>query len=227
MIKLRIPPITLLVIFFSAYIFALLAIYVPDLIRNEFISISPNFVTNITAAFMGFSGLATLFLGYMIFEMIIANRKKEENDRKDGLLNEIIDCVIEIRMASLVPIISDNLENRETNIELRYGIVLAKIIYFRDAAIQILGNITLHKKASEVANSLVAVMVLTRAKNNNTEVTEESFKAFIGFDDIKMKILSECEKHEDIPKLCELYTLELNGFESDLLDEINNIKKSL
>ena len=94
--KIRIPLITLIVIYALVIIFITITIYAPDLVRNKYLAISENFPINVSTVFTGILGLATLGLAYATFEMIISRKEQEKRDRKERLLNEIIEWAVDV-----------------------------------------------------------------------------------------------------------------------------------
>ena len=81
-----------------------------------------------------------------------------------------------------------------------------------------------------VANNLVAVMVLTEAKDHNAGITEDSFSTFIGYKDIKTKIISEYQANKDVPGLWVSYVKELSFSGSDVIyvpDDYSSIQSAV
>ncbi|HEY83039.1 MAG TPA: hypothetical protein G4O01_07135 [Dehalococcoidia bacterium] len=88
-----------IIIYFLITIFAAIALYKPDLVRNKYLAISEQFPQNITAIFAGLAGVATLVLAYIAYISITENRRIRDEDidreHKRKALIEIGDWAME------------------------------------------------------------------------------------------------------------------------------------
>lgn len=194
-----------------------------------------------------FNAWATLVLALVAFVAVSVTidlerrrrkdeRKKEERERKDRILNEIINWIFSIKDITLEPITEDNIAFRQFNIELKYGVPLDRFQLLEMETEQIINNQDLKKRLLKVAELLVAVMVLDKAKYMVGDVDKNLFKAFPGFvntiEELSSMIEEEVTKGKKgkaviVADMWLKYTIELNNAEATVLEKIVSIKSDL
>jgi hypothetical protein len=179
---------------------------------------------------------ATILLAYATFSMINNNRKQEERQRKGSVLNEIRDWIFSIKDISLEPIAEENIVFRQFNIELKYGIPMNRAKLLEIEIKKILKDQELNEKVSKVTESLVAVMVLDKARYESRNINEDVIESFPGYVNIIKKFISVIDEEAnktskskegvayDIWKKC---IRELNNAETEVLDKIVSLKSEL
>jgi len=136
-------------------------------------------------AFIVFASLALAFAAFLSFDESRRLRRdnvgREERDRKEHLLHEVRDWILETKNASLAPITADSLGFTEANITLRYGMALNKVEYFEKVVEKVFHDTDFKEKVSKVGEMIVALMVLEKAKSFELAIETKNFEEFLGY----------------------------------------------
>jgi len=182
------------------------------------------------------TGGGTLFLGIMAWRTIRQTRSIQKAEKRERLLNEIIEWVFSIKDITLEPITEENITFRQFNIELRYGKPMNKVKLLELEIEKILKDQDLKGKVSKVAELLVAVMVLDRVRNKGGNINENVIEAFPGHANFIKDIISEIDEEANkTGKSKEVvtydmwtkYVKELNNAEVEVLDKLVSLKSDL
>ena len=189
---------------------------------------------NLVAAIL--VGGGTLFLGIMAWRTIRQTRSIQKADKKERLLNEVIEWIFGINDITLEPITEENITFRQFNIELRYGKPMNRVKLLELEIEKILKDQDLKGKVSKVAELLVAVMVLDRVRNKGGNINENVIEAFPGYANFIKEIFSEIDevanktgKSKEVVTydMWTKYVKELNNAEAEVLDNIVSLKSDI
>jgi len=160
----------------------------------------------------------------------------QKSERSERLLNEIIEWIFSIKDTTLEPITEENITFRQFNIELRYGKPMNRVKLLELEIEKILKSKDLKDKVSEVAELLVAVMVVDRVRYKGGNINESVIESFPGYANFIKEIISIIdEKANKTGKSKEVvtydmwnkYVKELNNAEAEVLDKIVPLKSDL
>ncbi len=180
--------------------------------------------------------LATVALACLTYYSVKSGYEREKRDRKERLLNEIIEWVFSIEDITLEPITEDKLTFRQFNIELKYGKPMNRVQLLEMEIEKILKDQDLKEKVSKVAELLVAVMVLDIARHENGDINESVIEAFPGYVNFVGEIRSEIDdeanktgksKKDAAYDMWKKYVVESSNAEAGVLGKIVSLKADL
>jgi len=181
---------------------------------------------------VGISALTTMLLAIAAFLAIRQNYSLHKRERKERLLNEIIDWVTEIQTISLdvnIPVTDrpfTKLEAKriEANVLLRYGIPFSKNEYIRAIVCEAFKE-ELQNDVENIINTFTVFMLL-KGKAIGMKNIKESFGG------TALKIMEDVEKQinegeKTIDQLLDECISEFSTFRTILLSKTGNIMSSL
>ena len=184
----------------------------------------------------GIMAIGTLVLAFFTYWNIRSRNEQERRDRKESVLNEVRDWIFSIKDITLKPITEGNIVFRQHNIELNYGIPMSRVELLEIEVRKILEDQDLNKKVSKVAELIIAVMVLDKARYERGSIDEnviEAFPRYVTFVKEISNVVNEEAKKGSKSREFKAYDMwkeyikKLNNAETDVLEKIVSLKSDL